>query len=259
MYSSLLLLACRSQRIQTPSSYPPQSGVESESPRKVVASDDNARSGFSVGGPLDSGSSRIGASPLADEKQQSQEYREGPAIGKRDSPLLNGFDKEPKLEETSSGKEHPSENRSLPELSTDDLSPWKKSKPTSLPGVAPASKPSLNPFDDLVDEHEQQAPPPPPGVCGNGAQASSTKERIHDVVGVGRKSHDFVEDRPTNGVPLDGATGRNPFEDSGGKNSLDDFEYGQEEPSTRAEIPGLLHTCMKSLNYQRCYLSPVHV
>ena len=68
-----------------------------------------------------------------------------------------------------------------------------------------------------IDECEQQAPPLlSPGVCGNGAQISSTKERIHDVVGVGRKSHDFVEDRPTNGVPLDGANGRNPFEDSGG-------------------------------------------
>ena len=154
MYSSLLLLACRSQRIQTPSSYSPghilQSGVESESLQKVVASDGNARSGFSVGGPLDSGSLRIGASPLAKEKQQSQEYTESLTIGRRDSPLLNGFDKEPKLEGTSSRKENLSENRRQPELSKDDLSPWKKPKPTSLPGVAPASKPSLNPFDGLV-------------------------------------------------------------------------------------------------------------
>lgn len=217
-------------------------GVESkdqESPQKVVASDSNVQSGFSVGSPRNVDSSRVGHSSLIDEVPQSRDLGDGGVERKRESPLLNGFGEEGRLPETSGGKvntESPTkESPRNSEPASDDLSPWKKPKPTSLPLLS-ATKPSTNPFDGLEDDHVQE---PPCSVPSSDANVSSTGDVIQNGVWDGR-SHDQgrVVHGAGAGIPDDRAAGKNPFEDSGGRNPFDDVECGDEDPNTTAEIPG---------------------
>ena len=211
-----------------------------ESPRKVVVSESNVQSGFSVDGSRDVGCSRVEGSPLVDETlQKCRELGSSSVEGKRESPLVNGFGEKEVLPETSGGekvdtKSPTKENQRNSEPASDDLSPWKKPKPTSLP--LSATKPSTNPFDGLEDDHVQE---PPCGMPSSHAKASSTNDVMQNGTQDGG-SHDQGRDvhGAGAGIPKGGAAGKNPFEDSGGKNPFDDFKYEDEEPNTAAEIPG---------------------
>lgn len=229
-FLTLCCSASRSLRIQTQGSHSPGSllpGAEPKDeayPQKVVTSDNTVQSGFRIvggGSGSDGDSSKVTRpSPLAEEKLQGRQI-----LG--DAAIANSFNREPSPKENSSTpttKVSTEENLRQSESATvDDLSPWKKAKPTSLP-VPPMNKVSLNPFDGLADDRTRE-----PAVS-NGAQTLSKDDRLHDNQAVESKEG-----------PVEGATGKNPFEDSGGKNPFDDFEYGEEEPRVKDDVPGTVY------------------
>ena len=276
----------RSQR-KTPSSYSPghiagmtsPDSKETGSPRKVVASEDNVQSGFSVGGSqqADDGARLGQQSTLIEKAPQSEDIRDGSVERKKgSSPLINGFNEEPESLEalgsnpfTNNSPSSPlrnsteDQNRKQSETADDDLSPWKKPKPVSLtvpppPPPPPTAKISTNPFDGLEDDHLQKEAV---GVAVGGAQVLSVNDGIENGNGLSsqleRRSHD---QEVIGGVAAVG--GRNPFDDDiamkknviTGKNPFDDeqFEYGYEEPKPTVEIPGI-HLCI-SVVYNNCTL-----
>ena len=250
---------------KTPSSYSPghTSGMispdskETGSPRKVVASEDNVQSGFSVGGPREVDGESLGQqSTLTDETPQSQLDIRDSSIGKivGSSLLVNGFDEAPeslealsnnpfaKSDPSSPPKNSTEESQKQSETAADDLSPWKKPKPVSLavPPPPPPAKTSSNPFDGLDDDHVHVQEPA--GVSST-AQVSSANDGMGNGINqLERRSHD---QGPTSASGA-ATVGRNPFDDDiTGKNPFDDnqFEYGYEEPKSTVEIPGTF-TCM---------------
>lgn len=233
---------------------------ETGSPRKVIASEDNVQSGFSVGGSHQVNDvGRLGQpSTLTEETPKSQDFE----INKGSSPLIN---EEPESLEALGGdpfaNSNPSsptknsaeeQNRKQSETADDDLSPWKKPKPpVSLtvppPPPPPMAKISTNPFDGLEDDHLQKEPV---GVAVGGAQIPSANSGMENGNGVNsqleRRSHDRGAISGAAAV-----SGRNPFDDDiarksddiTGKNPFDDgqFEYGYEEPKPTVEVPGTVN------------------
>ena len=254
---------------------------EAGSPRKVVASEDNVQSGFSVGGSRqvdDSGRSGQPSTLMEETQQQSQDVRESSIEkNKGSSPLVNGFNEDPESLKTLGGDPLASSEPSSPlkntteeqksrkqsETAGDDLSPWKKPKPVSLTVPPPPPSPpppkakvSTNPFDGMEDDHLQKEPS---GVPVGGAQvpvvlvpsATGGMENGNGPSEIERRSHD---QGPTGGaaaVTGGGGGGRNPFDsDITGKNPFDhEFSYEYEEPKPTAEVPG---TCM--LTCAKCYM-----
>ncbi len=242
---------------------------ETGSPRKVVVSEDNIQSGFSVGGSHqvdDRG--RLGqpsSALLMEGTEQSQDVRESNIEKNKGSPLLvNGFNEDPESlggdpfanSEPSSPLKNSTEEqtRKQSETAGDDLSPWKKPKPVSLtvppppPTPPPTTKVSTNPFDGMEDDHLQkdptgvsvhvggvQVPPIPVPSASDGMENGNGLSELE------RRSHN--QGPPTG--PVMGGGGRNPFEDDiTGKNPFDDkqFSYEYDEPKTTAEVPGILFT-----------------
>ena len=253
---------------------------EAGSPRKVVASEDNVQSGFSVGGPRqvdDSGRSGQPSTLMEETQQQSQDVRESSIEkNKGSSPLVNGFNEDPESLKTLGGDPFASSEPSSPlkntteeqksrkqsETAGDDLSPWKKPKPVSLTVPPPPPSPpppkakvSTNPFDGMEDDHLQKEPS---GVPVGGAQvpvvlvpsATGGMENGNGPSEIERRSHD---QGPTGGAAAvtggGGGGGRNPFDsDITGKNPFDhEFSYEYEEPKPTAEVPGML-------TYAKCYM-----
>ena len=247
---------------KTPSSHSPghtnaPSGVVSpdskgtESPRKVVASEDNVHSGFSVGSPHVGENSSLEPSPLAEETSQNRDHRDGFEEDRGEPPLNNEESELAEAEEnsrftssepSSESKHCTEENRRHSETEADDLSPWKKPKPSNLPihVHVPPKKPSLNPFDDVEDDDQLQKAH---GVHGS-AQAQSNSDGIHNGLSQQeRKSHD--KEKESYQIPT---VGKNPFDEDIGKNPFeDDFEYGYEEPNLTEEIPGMLQVVIMPL------------
>jgi hypothetical protein len=245
---------------------------ETGSPRKVVVSEDNIQSGFSVGGSHqvdDRG--RLGqpsSTLLMEGTEQSQDVRESSVEKNKGSPLLvNGFNEDPESlggdpfanSEPSSPLKKTTEEqtRKQSETAGDDLSPWKKPKPVSLtvpppPPTPPTAKVSTNPFDGMEDDHLQkeptgvpvQVPPIPVPSASDGMKNGNGLSELE------RRSHD---QGPAGGAAIvtGGSGGRNPFDDDiTGKNPFDDkqFSYEYEEPKPTAEVPGMIiYTCMCNL------------
>lgn len=227
------------------------------SPRKVVASEDNVRSGFSVGGPHQvNDSGRLGQpSTQTEETQQSQDIRESSIEKNKGSLLLvNGFNEEPESLEalgddpfTNSNPSSPSkisteeQTRKQSESAGDDLSPWKKPKPVSLavppPPPPTTAKISTNPFDGMEDDHLQKEPV---GVSVGGAQVPLASDGMENGNGPSQQESISHDQGPIGGAAA-AVGGRNPFDDDiTGKNPFDNeqFEYGYEEPKATVEVPG---------------------
>lgn len=241
---------------------------EAESPRKVVATEDNVQSGFSVGGSceVDGGRRPEQQSTLTEEGTQSQGNRDGSIEkSKGDTLLVNGFDKEPESlgsnpfvdSDPSSPLKGAAEEHSRKDSETagEDLSPWKKPKPVSLAlpppptfPPPPTTKIPSNPFDGLEDDPLQEKPV---GVCGGSAQVSSVGNLMKN--GVCHREGRSHDERPTGVAVATDVIGRNPFDDDvTGKNPFDDdhFQYGYEEPKSTVEIPGMsVRVYSKPKNY----------
>ena len=254
------------------------------SPWKVVASEDNIQSGFSVGGSHqvdDSGRLGQPSTLLMEETQQSQDVKESSIEkNKGSSPLINGFNEDPESLEALGGdpfansepssplKDSTEEQKSRKQSETagDDLSPWKKPKPVSLTVPPPPPSPpppkakiSTNPFDGMEDDHLQKEPT---GVSVGGAQvpvipvpsATGGMGNGNGLTEIERRSHD---QGPTGGAAAvtGGGGGRNPFEDDiTGKNPFDnEFSYEYEEPKITAEVPGML-MCAKCYTHKVTYI-----
>ena len=265
---------------KTPSSYSPgqipgMMSPEAGSPRKVVASEDNVQSGFSVGGSHqvdDSGRLGQPSTLMEETQQQSQDVRESSIEkNKGSSPLVNGFNEDPESLKALGGDPLASSEPSSPlkntteeqksrkqsETAGDDLSPWKKPKPVSLTVPPPPPSPPppkakvfTNPFDGMEDDHLQKELT---GVPVGGAQvpvvlvpsATGGMENGNGLSEIERTSQD---QGPTGGAAAvtGGGGGWNPFDGNiFGKNPFDnEFSYEYEEPKPTAEVPGML-TCAK--------------
>ena len=242
---------------------------ETGSPQKVIASEDNVQSGFSVGGPhqVDDGGRPGQSSTLTEEMQQSQDIRESSIEKNKGSSLLvNGFDEEPESLEALGGDPFTNSNPSSPskisteeqtrkqsESAGDDLSPWKKPKPVSLtvppppPPTTCTVKISTNPFDGMEDDHLQKEPV---------TQVPSASDGMENRNGLSEQEGRSHDQGPTGGAAAP-IGGRNPFDDDiTGKNPFDDeqFEYGYKEPKAAVEVPGTCtFTCMFVYTYyEKC-------
>ena len=267
---------CRSLR-KTPSSYSPgyvpgMANSETGSPQKVVASEENVQSGFSVGGSHQVDSDGRLGQPSTLIEETPRRGQESSIEKNKGSPLLvNGLNEDPESLEALGGDHFTNSEPSSPlknsteeptrkqsESAGDDLSPWKKPKPVSLSVPPPPSLPpspakmSTNPFDGMEDDEKE-----PAGVSVGGAQvhvpvpsASDGMENGNGPSEVARRSRD---QGPTGGAAA-ASGGRNPFDDDiTGKNPFDDdeqFEYGYEEPKPTVEVPGtIIHVQGVMLNF----------